>query len=124
MKLYATITSERGKETGKGGNDWLEVRFCAENLKGIPTRANIYSLLLKNIDGELLAELLDYSTGDTKILTDQGVKPCGCEKNVYACREHAKNKICRHCGKIHKNDTAICEIFPRSRQLKDWPRGI
>ena len=25
MKLYATVTSERGKEVGKGGNDHIEI---------------------------------------------------------------------------------------------------
>lgn len=90
MKLYATTRSERASK-GQGGNVFLEIIVEAENLKGIPTRANLYQLLLRNDDGELFADLLDYSTGERITLTDKGAKACGCEKGAYACHEHAQN---------------------------------
>lgn len=90
MKLYATTKSERASK-GQGGNEFLEIIVKAEKLKGIPTRANLYRLTLRNDDGELYADLLDFSIGETIILTDKGAKPCGCEKDAYTCREHAQN---------------------------------
>src|SRR3990167_11233403 len=92
MKLYATITSERGKEIGKGGNDYLEINIKAEKVEGIPTRANIYRLRLDVVDGRLYATLHDYSNGTTQDLITFRPAP--------RCNHNAINErgLCVECG--------------------------
>ena len=86
MKLYATVTSERGKSVGKGGNEFIEIEIEAEKLEGIPTRANIYRLSLRIDDNRLYASILDYSNGTTQdLITFRGQpkakkQKCECAK--------------------------------------------
>lgn len=95
MKLYATTTTERASK-GQGGNDFLTVEIKAEKFNGIPTRANLYRLSLRNDNGELYADLLNYSTGEIIILTNKKSEDCGCEKNVFVCLEHSRQGECKH----------------------------
>lgn len=77
MKLYATVSGLKEingiltpVSKGQGSNQSLSIEIIAENVQGIPTRANVYRLDL-NIgnDNELQAEVLDYSTGQRIELT-------------------------------------------------------
>lgn len=64
MKPYATVTSERASK-GQGGNKYLTIDILGERLEGIPTRTNLFELVLSiNDENELEANLLDYSNGD------------------------------------------------------------
>lgn len=98
MKLYATTRSERATK-GQGGNDFLEIIVQAEKLNGIPTRANLYRLTLRNDDGELYADLLDFSIGETIILTNDKAKK-------------QKGEKCQNCNpsgaKLIKSDCLTC----------------
>jgi hypothetical protein len=95
MKLYATTTSERATK-GQGGNEFLTIEIQAEKWEGIPTRANLYRLSISKNDnqGGLYAELLKYSNHEIIVLD-----------NIK--------------GKKQKG-----EMLPRSRQFKDWPKGV
>ena len=104
MKLYATVIGmKNGKqvEKGQGSNQSLAIEILAQELKGIPTRANIYRLSL-NIgnDNELQAELLDYSTGETIELTKGNqqkgeIRICEfCNKNIAVIG----GNVCRSCS--------------------------
>ena len=95
MKLYATITSERGKEIGKGGNDYLEINIKAEKVEGIPTRANIYQLRFDVKDGRLYATLHDYSNGNTQDLITFRPGPQCYHESV---RKENGKEICIFCG--------------------------
>lgn len=89
MKLYATVTSERASK-GQGGNKYLIIEVKAEKFDGIPTRANQYRLSLSADPtcNKLYAELHDYSTGETIVLT-KGEKEKG-EKDSHSDYIHYK----------------------------------
>lgn len=97
MKLYATTTSERASK-GQGGNDHLNIIITVK-------------------DGNNLVELADLWVQETA--TDFEVidnKTCAVIKQLIKFesneakgkKQKDEKKICRHCGRIHKNDTAIC----------------
>ncbi len=99
MKLYATVTGlKNGAQVskGQGSNQSLQVDIIAENLRGMPTRTNVYRLEL-NIgnDNELQAELLDYETGERMNLTKGEKKKDECEycDNGLSCGN--PDKRCR-----------------------------
>ena len=73
MRLYATVVGmKNGKyvEKGQGSNQSLTIEILAEGLKDIPTRSNVYRLMLNvGNDNELEAEILDYATGKSEVLT-------------------------------------------------------
>lgn len=76
MKLYATVTSERASK-GQGGNEFLDIQIKAEKLNGIPTRANVIQLLVKNDGGDLVVNLLNYSTGEWLEIIGKGKRQKG-----------------------------------------------
>lgn len=99
MKLYATVIGmKNGKyvEKGQGSNQSLQIEVLAENLKGIPTRSNMYRLSLNvGNDNELQAELMEYSTGETIELT-KGKRQKG-ECQTTTCNGEATNHLCNSC---------------------------
>lgn len=77
MKLYAKTTSERASK-GQGGNRYLDIDIIAEGLEEIPTRQNMFRLVLTTEDGKLNAKLLDYSNGTVQdLITHRGTSPKG-----------------------------------------------
>lgn len=93
MKLYATTTSERASKS-QGGNNYLkivlrdETQQCFAHITVKPTKVIEFSFI-----------------------KDWAVFPDACEwigTNDDTKAEKKKTEICRHCGRIHKNDTALC----------------
>ena len=69
-KLYATATSEKASK-GQGGNEFLRIDITAENIAGIPTRTNMYSLAISAMpDGGLYAEIMKYSDHSIIVLDE------------------------------------------------------
>lgn len=94
MKLYATVNAlklQDGKliqvNKGQGSNQSLSIEILADNVQGIPTRANVYRISLNvGNNNELQAELLTYSTGEMLQLTTKSEKQIG------------ELKKCKYCG--------------------------
>lgn len=79
MKLYAIVNALKdvnGKliqvSKSQGSNQSLTIEILAEGLAGIPTHSNVYRISLNvGNNNELEAEVLDYSTGESKIITEK-----------------------------------------------------
>lgn len=101
MKLYATVTSERASK-GQGGNRFLEVEILAEKLEGIPTRANIYRLLITaGDDNRLYATLHDYTNGTTQdLITFRGQQKGEQQKGEYSSGSCKKYHCSSECGHV------------------------
>jgi len=107
MKLYATTTSERASK-GQGGNNKIVVNIKIDGEK----RMEIGNLVLtctsfpgnKTLPKDFF-ELTYYPINEN--CTDQKLNSG--KITLYQTRgKSQKGEICRHCGKIHKGDFAIC----------------
>ena len=93
MELYATTTSERATK-GQGGNEFIAInlyndkKICFGSIEILPDES-----VWVRCHGEkhFIVNQKQLNQFDTKDKKQKTVKT-----------------ICRHCGKIHKNDTAIC----------------
>lgn len=118
MKLYATVTGlKNGQyvEKGQGSNQSLAIEILAEELRGIPTRANIYRLSLNiGSNNELEAELLDYQTGSVRKLT--GCGDCQRAGWVACCN---LNEPWHKKGEKKKGESAIEELDREAETLRE-----
>jgi len=109
MKLYATTTSERASK-GQGGNKNLEIIIKGQELEGIPTRQDLFRLTMEVENGSLTAKILDYIEGEEILLYPRHILD-DFDTSYPEFKQKGKSQkgeICRHCGKIHKGDFAIC----------------
>ncbi len=93
MKLYATTTSERASK-GQGGQKYIEIEITTENRE------------------QCIGRIKYLMASDTDIIMSVSL-PNGYQtteriRNIILKGEKKKGEICRHCGRVHKNDTAIC----------------
>jgi len=108
MKLYATTTSERASK-GQGGNEYIVADFSVnreiigqielylyDDAKHYGTDNNEWVLKFRNGS--------DKEDNDWEILAQDNIP----NKLAQTKGKKQKGEICRHCGKIHKKDTAIC----------------
>lgn len=100
MKLYATTTSERASK-GQGGNKQLVIDIQGEKLEGIPTRQNLFKLVLDVEDNKLTATIWDYTEGNEILLYPRhcSTPPTKGEKQKdEICRHHVTKRTCYTCG--------------------------
>lgn len=103
MKLYATTTSERASK-GQGGNKILVIDITGQELEGIPTRENLFKVMLEVEEGRLTAKVWDYTEGDEIILYPRtSTNP----------PKQSKGAICELCGYIadHEENGDICRHY-------------
>lgn len=102
MKLYAAITSERGKPVDKSGNEYINVSIKDEN------RETISELVLqRSTDG--LGDIIYYRTwfadrlypwNEKKHKKEDGIQCPLCDKFVPYFKDNNPDKhewICQHC---------------------------
>lgn len=97
MKLYATVTSERASK-GQGGNNFLDIVLQVGDAK---TPHTIGMITLTQIKGHWLLRYGADNTEEWQVLAEGEI--------TTGKGEQKKGDICKLCGRVHKNDTAICE---------------
>lgn len=91
MRLYATITTDRGgRDARKGGNAWMVVTL--QNGIQVIEEYNAKT-------GETVTKYqkpAQFRAGyhePVEIMREfENIPACGCEPETYACREHAKQR--------------------------------
>ena len=97
MLLYATTTSERASK-GQGGNEFLNVGIFITD-KNQPA----YRVIIKPLeDGSIITKLESFHFGKWSTKYSDAIYTN--TPNHLARLE----QLCRHCGRVHKKDTAIC----------------
>ena len=93
MKLYATITSERGKKLGKGGNDYIMVeigdgernKLAELSIRSKNDGIHIYATTLMGDEDQCIDYFIPKNNGEKqKEKIDDCVK-YGCIKNKHNC---------------------------------------
>lgn len=95
MKLYATTTSERATK-GQGGNEYLKIIIRDEK-----QQCFAYLTVKPN-------KVIEFSFIKEWSVFPDAVEWIGTNDDTKDKKQKTVKTICRHCGKIHKNDTAIC----------------
>lgn len=94
MTLYATTTSERASK-GQGGNKFIRVNFAIGSAKD---SKEVMSIVL---DDKGIFTIRDKNHNVFEEIHIENLL-------LVSKGKQKKGEICRHCGRVHKNDTAIC----------------
>ena len=125
MKLYATITSERATK-GQGGK-WLNISIDGHNKK------TLWKIQVRDYDAFYEIRLYNQITGkqleDEVILSSKDIqKEVKKETGETKCNDitcincnNTMEGLCDNCKQKSKVKKEKGEIFPRSRQFKNWP---
>jgi len=80
MKLYATMTSERGKEVSKGGNDFVQIQIQGEDRK-IFGSVHIYATKDKYVYASFHGKKISAS------FIPEGLEACWCGSKMVHTHE-------------------------------------
>jgi hypothetical protein len=107
MKLYAITKSERASK-GQGGNRELRINILGEKIKGIPTRTNLFEIILiVNDDNKLEAYLMDYTKEDVITLYPRHVSFAN-KKEKGKKEKGELRPICNVCGSGIYVEDGVC----------------